>query len=196
MLKQAKWLSFITLFILFISFLTISLSREVKDHEQAGFDAFTKAHQSSTEKQNRQRITKDFWIAEDSQRLHHHISCPRSTLFFSVQNKKVKMIEHMFDMKCYMQEKIFKEEEDLKQKLRYIESDEGFYHYDTIHFNAKHVFIAFFEMLGTHLQKDLDVQAAQMTGDASQVQFSFSNNRPTFYAEKFKAHVNPQAITP
>ena len=90
MLKQAKWLSFIALFILFISFLILSLSREVKDHEQAGSFAFTKAHQSSTEKQNRQRITKDFWIAEDSQRLHHHISCPHSTLFFLCKTKKLK----------------------------------------------------------------------------------------------------------
>ena len=188
-----KWLSFITLFVLFFSFLFFSMSRKVKAQEYAGFLALKNPAKIPSENQARERVTKDFWIAHNNERLHYHINCPRSTLLVSVKNKKAKIIEHMFDMKCYMQEKIVEEEEGFKQKLRYLESEEGFYHYDTIHFNAKHVFVACFEMPGSLLQKDLDIQAAHMTGDASQVQFSFANHRPTFYAEKFKAHIKSQA---
>lgn len=197
MLKQAKWLSFMAIFIVFLSFLTFSLSRRIEDQESAEPLSLTLSHtnKATTGKQIRHRVCKDFWIAEEKDRLHHRIESPRSTLFAHFEGKKTKIIEQMIEMKCYIQERLMHSEEGLKQKLRYIESEEGFYHYDNHHFNAEHVFIAFFDMPGNHLQRNLNLEKAHMTGHASQVQLSLANQNPTFYAEKFKAHINPQTKT-
>ena len=152
-----------------------------------------KKHGMYPTRQMRSGVSKDLWIHDEEMgRLHHHIESPRSILTVYSTDKHMQLIEQMIGMKCYLQERIENDEGELVQQVRYIESREGTYRYSDNHFDAQSVFLALFRIPGNTLTTKLDLEEAFLKGVAKEVSLSFSDDRPNFHAEKFKAHIRPQ----
>lgn len=148
-------------------------------------------------KQMRSHVSKDLWITDEEKgRLHHRIECPRSILTAIPAGNKTELVEQMIEMQCFFQEKIEKTEEGTFQHIRFLQSNEGTYHYSSHLFDANAVFLALYEMPGETLVKTLDPKTAFMQGVAGNVTLSLSEGAPNFHAEKFKAHIRPQQEAP
>lgn len=148
-------------------------------------------------KQMRSGVSKDLWIHDPQMgRLHHHIESPRSILTAYRVDKHMHLMEQMIGMKCYLQEKVEVDDEGtLIQQIRYIESKEGNYQYSDHHFEAQSVFLALFRLPGDTLSTKLSLDEAFLKGVAKEVSLSFSEDRPNFHAQKFKAQIRPQRTT-
>lgn len=147
--------------------------------------------QKSSAEQIRRGITKDMWISNGTERLHHRIESPSSILFIHPKGNSYECIEEMCNMKCYLQEKI-EWNSSLKmpfQQIRYIESPTGTYNYASQLFSAERAYLAIFSMPGNVLQVNPDLNKAFLKGIAEKVALSFSGNGPQFHSEKFKAYI-------
>ena len=144
-------------------------------------------------RQMRSGVSKDLWIHDaEMGRLHHHIESPRSILTVYSSDKHMHLIEQMIGMKCYLQEKVERDDRTLSQQIRYIESKEGTYRYSDHHFDAHSVFLALFRLPGDQLSTKLNIEEAFLRGVAREVSLSFSGDNPNFHAQNFKAHIRPQ----
>lgn len=144
-------------------------------------------------KQMRSKVSKDLWISNhENTRLHHHIESPRSILIAVSHKDHIELVEQMIGMKCYLQEKIERDDGNVVQTVRYIQSKDGTYHYASHHFDASQVFLTLHHIPGETLPTSLDTEDAYFTGVAQEATLSLSKGLPHFYAEKFKGQVRPQ----
>lgn len=188
----------VALLALFLSYLTFSpLAKSptqdlTQDPTQDRF-----AYQLETENQTepteniRTGVSKDLWIAENNHRLHHRIDSPSSTLTVIQKGDSMELIEHLVDMKCYLQEKIEDNYDGTHQHIRYLESESGSYHYSSQLFDANSVFLALFRLQGSNLDTNLPAEDAYLQGIAQEVSLRFSDPSPDCHAKKFKAHITP-----
>src|SRR5689334_14153778 len=57
--------------------------------------------------QNRQQVCKDIWFSnEGAERLHYRIESVGSSLTLQPVQKRIDIIEHLHDMRCWMQDKV------------------------------------------------------------------------------------------
>ena len=147
--------------------------------------------------QVRTGVSKDFWIFDpDKGRLHHHIESPHSVLTAISRGDHVDLEEKMIGLKCYVQEKVEEEEGAFLQHIRFIQSEEGVYHYSYHTFDAAKVDVALLSLPGSTLAPPYDLEDAYLKGVAEKVSLSFSSKTPTFHAKKFKAHIRPEGELP
>ena len=143
--------------------------------------------------QMREGVLKDLWVHDEKMgRLHHRIESPRSILTVYSIDKRIKLVEQIIEVKCYVQECVEKGEGHCIQQVRYIESDEGTCHYTDLHFEAPLVFFALFRLSGENLPISFDLKESFLQGVAKHVSLSFLSQKPYFHAEKLKAHVHLQ----
>ncbi|MBF5059349.1 hypothetical protein [Candidatus Neptunochlamydia vexilliferae] len=144
--------------------------------------------------QRREGVSKDLWVNDrDGARLHHHIKSPHSTLIAISHGNRMELVEQMTGMECYFQEKL---EEEGFQQIRYLQSEDGTYHYTGHFFDAPDVFLALYRLSGKKLPATLSPKDAYLEGVANKVSLSFSGGSPSFHADKFKAEVRPQKKDP
>ena len=140
MLKRMTIFSFVFLFLitgiaLFLILFVSSSNYNITPQKQ------TKKIAKYPTKQMRSNVLKDIYVSEKSQRLHHHIESPRSILTAFPSGNSFDLVEQMHNMKCYLQEKLDYSDDmdEPMQQIRFIESQEGIYHYSNHHFDAKQV---------------------------------------------------------
>ncbi|MEM8728068.1 MAG: hypothetical protein AAGE99_05110 [Chlamydiota bacterium] len=186
---------FLTLFTSALIFGAFYFSKDLKSVEKVLTEEIRMAKEGETspDKQLRSRVSKDLWFSENgATRLHYHIESPRSILTPIPDGNRLDLVEQMFGMKCYFQEKIDNKEGIVTQQIRYLESEEGIYRYTDHYFDAHSVSLALYRLPGETLTTDLDAKEAYLEGIAEGVTLSLAGETPDFHAEKFKAHIRAQ----
>lgn len=141
--------------------------------------------------QYRSGVRKDLWLAqEDHTRLHHRIASQSSRLTLVPIDDKVDIIEHLQNLQCWMQDKIFLP--TATQQLRYFEAEQGIYQYSIQRFAASSVILSLFRLQGTDLPFSLNPKTAFLQGIAQDVSFSIAGKATQFQAKQFKATLTSQ----
>lgn len=145
-----------------------------------------------TTQQFRYDVCKDIWFAqEDHSRLHYRISSQSSLITLIPVKNKFEMVESLQTIKCWMQDKLFHPLESQKpmQQVRYLEANQGTYHYTTQEFHANDVMLSLFHIPGHVLPlQSMDEKQAFLRGMAETVSLILCGGKtPQFQAEKFKA---------
>jgi len=139
-------------------------------------------------KQRRENVCKDIWFAqEDRLQLHTRIESQASTLTFLPSDEKVDIIENLEKIRCWMQDRLYKEGNTPMQEMRYFEAETGTYQYTTQHFLASTVAMSLFKMQGHGFTLSPHPNTAFMQGVAKDVSFWVSGKSPQFHAERFQA---------
>jgi len=141
--------------------------------------------------QERKQVRKDIWFSQDdSSRLHYQIASEQSQLTLSPMKNKFEIIEALQDIKCWMQDKLFTEEEQPMQQTRYIEADTGLYRYTTQEFTANGVTLSLFQLPG-HLLPDQPKEDSDafLRGVAHDISFTLGGKTPQFQAQQFQVEV-------
>lgn len=147
---------------------------------------------STSTHQMRQGVRKDIWFAqEDGSRLHYRIESASSLLTLVPNQNKVDVIENLEHIKCWMQDKLYSGEGKTMQQARYLEADQGSYHYLTQQFIAQSVALSLHRLPGHLLPASFDPKTAFLRGIAQDVSFSVSGKLPQFQAQHFKATLKP-----
>lgn len=145
----------------------------------------------SSTNQLRKGVRKDIWFAQDDEsRLQYHIESVASVLTLLPVKNKFEVIETLQNIKCWTQDKLYYNGENLQpmQQARYLEANEGIYHYGSQQFNAQGVTLSIFHLPGHNLSTQfLDSKKAFLSGLAKSISFTISGKTPQFQAEQFKA---------
>ncbi|HSX04232.1 MAG TPA: hypothetical protein VLG76_05835 [Rhabdochlamydiaceae bacterium] len=145
----------------------------------------------SSTNQMRKGVRKDIWFAQDDDtRLQYRIESITSTLTLLPIKNKFEVVETLGKVKCWTQDKLYfnGNENEPMQQARYLEANEGIYHYSSQQFNAQGVSLSLFRIPGHHLAtQSLDTKKAFLSGLAKSVTFTVSGKTPQFQAEQFKA---------
>lgn len=152
--------------------------------------ASTNISYSSTN-QMRKGVRKDIWFAQDDDsRLQYRIESVASVLTLLPVKNKFEVIETLQNIKCWTQDKLYfnGQSQTPMQQARYLEANEGIYHYGSQQFNAHGVTLSIFHLPGHKLSTQfLDSKKAFLSGLAKSVSFTVSGKTPQFQAEQFKA---------
>lgn len=144
-----------------------------------------------TTQQFRYNVCKDIWFAqEDHSQLHYRISSQSSLITLIPVKNKFEMVESLQNIRCWIQDKLFHPLESQKpmQQVRYLEANQGTYHYTNQEFQASDVMLSLFHLPGHTLSpQSLDKKQAFLKGIAENVSLVFCEKSPQFQAEKFKA---------
>lgn len=145
----------------------------------------------SSTNQLRKGVRKDIWFAQDDDsRLQYRIESVASVLTLLPVKNKFEVIETLQNIKCWTQDKLYFTGAALEpmQQARYLEANEGIYHYGSQQFNAQGVTLSIFHLPGHKLSTHyLDSKKAFLSGLAKSVSFTVSGKTPQFQAEQFKA---------
>ncbi len=144
--------------------------------------------------QNRLKVCKDIWVTEENQqRLHYRIESASSSLTLEPKGHKMDIIEHLEQMRCWMQDKLLtSNKNDVSQQTRYFTAREGVYHFLSQQLIADKATLSFYRMAGDKLPElgRLPISEPFLTGEAKQIAFSVSGSTPMFQAYDFKASLS------
>jgi len=144
----------------------------------------------TTTNQQRQGVRKEIWFTQDdNSRLHYRIESESSQLSLIPIDKKIELIEKLFKIKCWMQDKLYfaSAGSGPMQQMRFFEAEEGLYRYNLQQFLAQSVALSLFHLTGHNLPTTVNTESAFMKGLAQDVTFSVSGKTPQFQARQFKA---------
>ncbi len=176
--------SSLTIFILSLSWVTYLGLRPSSSIAEKKHDP--RASLASSE-QIRHDVCKDIWIADPlGQRLHHRIESDRSVISFNPKGESVEVLEHLFGVRCWIQEKNSSTKE-VQQQIRFVLAEEGLYNYKNQSFEAQDVLLSMYKIPGTIFPKSLESQVPFLRGNADSITFSLQNGTPKFVASHFKA---------
>lgn len=157
----------------------------IADREIASSNALSPTNQE------RKQVRKDIWFSQDdSARLHYQIDSENSQLTLTPVKNKFELIETFAGIKCWMQDKLVKNEmEDvLSQQARFIEAKSGIYRHSSQEFVANGVTLSLFCLEGHQLPlAPIQQEEAILRGIAQDVSFYFSGKAPHFQASQFEA---------
>jgi len=159
---------------------------------------------SYTASQTRHKIRKDVYYSENNMPLHLLLTSQNAVLqLHQKQEGGSLLIEQMKDVKCYMQEELFYllpngERIEVKenapkgakpmQLVRYCQTDNASYCYQTKLLTSNDVFIARYMVPGHSLESvNFNAIKPVMQGTAAFVEFSMGGKDLNFKAEKLKA---------
>ena len=196
MFERATYISFIAIVIAGVLWLAHFAKVSSSDYEaykasmQKQELAATTTPIGTTTHQQRQGVRKEIWFTQDDKsRLHYRIESEGSQLSLIPVDKKIELIEKMFKMKCWMQDKIYFASvgSGPMQQMRFFEAEEGLYRYNIQQFLAQSVTLSLFRLPGHNLPATVNTESAFMKGLAQDVSFSVSGKNPQFQAKQFKA---------
>ncbi len=174
-----------------LSVLTISLLWFIQLGSRVDTPSISKKTENKSSlaysEQVRLGVRKDIWLAEaEGQRLHHRIESDRSLISFLPKGESIEVSEHLFGVRCRVQEKSVSSKEPLQQ-IRFMLAEEGVYRYKDQSFRAEDVFLSLYKIPGTVLPKSLENYTPFLRGNAESVTFSLKNGSPKFVASRFNA---------
>jgi len=196
MFERATYISLISLFIAAVLWLAYFVRVSSSDYDAYKISmqkqelAASAAPTGTTTNQQRQGVRKEIWFTqEDNSRLHYRIQSESSQLSLIPVDKKIELIEKLFKMKCWMQDKLYftSEHSGPMQQMRFFEAEEGLYRYNIQQFLAQSVALSLFRLPGHNLPAAVNTESAFMKGLAQDVSFSVSGKNPQFQAKQFKA---------
>lgn len=141
--------------------------------------------------QIRERVQKDIWAVDGTQRLHFRLNSGYSELFLKQKKDKVEAIEELQQIHCLIQEKI--DPIAQVQQVRTLTASEGTYYYPSHRFIASSVHLAFYRILGTEFPLTIH-EKPFLTGVAQEVSFDAASKIPTFTAHRISAQLDPAQI--
>jgi hypothetical protein len=190
MFRVSTVLSALAIFLLGISWFSFLNHRIDPPMPEKKHDS--KALLSSSE-QIRHRVCKDIWLVDAlGQRLHHRIESDRSLITFHPHGASIEVLEHLFGVRCWVQEKNTSTKESLQQ-IRFVLAEEGLYHYQNQSFQAQDVLLSMYKIPGTTFPKSLESYPPFLRGTAESITFSLQKGAPKFEAHKFKASLGAKA---
>lgn len=191
MFRFSTIVSSLTIFIISLSWLTYlgfkpsSLIAEKKHDSRALL---------TSSEQIRHRVCKDIWLAEPSkQRLHHRIESDRSVVTFQPRGESIEVLEHLYGVRCWIQEKNLSTRE-IQQQIRFVLAEEGLYDYRKQSFQAQDVLLSLYKIPGTVFPKSLESYSPFLRGNADSITFSLQNGAPKFVASHFKASLGGKSL--
>ncbi len=138
--------------------------------------------------QLREGVCKDIWLSEENKsRLHYRIKSDFSKLTLSPREEKVDIIESLYQIKGWIQEKLYQEGPAMRQQLRYFEADHGLYSYLPQTFVTENVSISLYRLQGIELPQICYPKDAFLKGVAREAFFTISGKNPIFQAKQFQA---------
>lgn len=139
--------------------------------------------------QVREKVRKDIWLVESpGQRLHHRIESDRSLISFNSKKSSIEILEHLFGVRCWIQEKNASIK-DPSQQLRFVLAEEGFYQYKNQDFWAQDVLLSMYKIPKNTEFGALESYTPFLQGNAESINFSLKNGSPRFIASRFKASI-------
>ncbi len=146
--------------------------------------------------QNRLKVCKDIWFAEENnQRLHYRIESASSSLILEPKGRKIDVIERLEQMRCWMQDKLVAgaTQRDVTQQTRYFTAREGTYHFLTQQLIAEKATLSLYRMPGDTLPEigHMPQYDPFLSGEAQKIALSVAGNAPKFQAYDFKASLSP-----
>lgn len=138
-------------------------------------------------KQERRDIYKEIWQVEGLERKMIKIQSPSSKVIVKEDNGHFKMVEELADCKCWMQEKLYKENGALMQELRHLKAQKASFSYDDHSFIANQVFIFRYLAKGDTLPKLEKGLTLLMKGNAKVARFKVQDGGYNFSVDKLKA---------
>lgn len=165
----------------------LTLVKKLKEGKEL---ASTKSTFSSTT-QKRKGVRKEIWFSEENNtRLHYRIESQGSLLTFIPKENKVDIVEHLEQLKFWMQDKLFIN--PAMQELRFLEAEQGIYRMATQEFVAETVSVSLYRLPGFELPEQIDPKTAFLHGVSENILFSISGKMPQFEAQNFKASLSKE----
>ncbi|MBS3904003.1 MAG: hypothetical protein KGZ39_01585 [Simkania sp.] len=146
--------------------------------------------------QNRLKVCKDIWFAEEgNQRLHYRIESASSSLTLEPKAKHIDVIERLEQMRCWMQDKLLTgtAQRNVSQQTRYFTAREGTYHFLSQQLIADKATLSLYRMPGDTLPDIgcMPEYSPFLSGEAKRIALTVAGNTPTFQAYEFKAALSP-----
>ena len=120
-------------------------------------------------------------------RLHHQIAAPFSTLELKKTQSGIELVEHFWNMRSIIHEISKRDQGELVNHFRLIESEKGTFNYNTSTFLAPKVILTHLETPNERVDETLFLKEGYLKGSAQKVSLVFSKGSPHFQAESFKA---------
>jgi len=144
--------------------------------------------------QLREGVRKDIWFAEENKmRLHNRIESNFSKLTLLPREEKIDIIESMYNIKGWIQEKLYREGPIMSQQLRYFEADHGIYRYIPQTFETGNLSLSLYKLPGNELPSSCNPKDAFLRGVAQEASLKISGKVPLFEAKQFQASVTKAA---
>lgn len=194
MFRSASWIGSLLIFsisILWISYLCIFRQTSSLKKEKLHIPHSLSEPQLTTAKQSRTQVRKDIWISElNQERLHNRIESEKSLLILQPHGKSLEVIEELYGIRCWSQEKIYTADKITLQQMRFLEAKEGSYKYQTQTFQALKANLSLYKMPGISLPIDLRLHRPFLKGTAEEISFAIQSGVPFFQAHEFHASLN------
>lgn len=127
---------------------------------------------SSTSKQERVNVTKEFWMMKDEERLHSKLKSPFSNIILLRTEGSIEVQEKMHGLEGMFQEKL--ERNPDQQLLRFVKAAEGEYSFKTNVLQLDHPLLSRYLLPGHKLPESLEGEKPLMTSVADSAQVSFN----------------------
>jgi hypothetical protein len=183
--------------LLLLTFLVLWLFAWPKGHDRNVYRDYsnkTKKFSPTAICQNRLKVCKDIWFSQAPEtRLHYRIESASSALTFEPRGTKIDIIEHLEQMRCWMQDKITPGA-SVSQQARYFTAREGTYNFLSQQLLADKATLSLYRMPGDRLPEIGRMPSCEpfLAGEAATVAFSVAGNTPKFQANDFKASMSPK----
>ncbi len=138
--------------------------------------------------QRRKGVVKDLYVTtEEGSRLHHRIIGETSSLVIKPTNRNFDIVENASPMRCFIQDKLYKEEGTPMQQLRLLEARMGTYRFRSYEFAVQEAALSLIRMQGTDLPTEAPMPPPFLHGKAAAVSFVLTGKIPQFTAQQFMA---------
>ena len=145
----------------------------------------------ATAKQSRKQVRKDIWISQPNhQRLQNRMDSEVSILTLQPKKNSVEIIEQLYNVKCWSQEKIYTANRAPAYQMRFLQAKEGSYKYETQTFEASKASLALYKIPGLSLITNLYNHQAFLQGTADEISFTVQSGVPCFEAHHFNASLS------
>ncbi len=140
--------------------------------------------------QLREGVCKEIWLAEEEGlRKSNRIKSRFSKLSLLPQEEKIDIIESMYQIRGWIQEKLYQEGSTVSQQLRYFEAEHGTYQYIPQTFVTGNLSLSLYKLSGTGIPEVCRPADAFLRGVAEGASFTISGKTPVFEATKFQARL-------
>lgn len=182
----------IILFILSLAGCILTLfsydEKDKKAYRKLIDDEIQPSDASQTSRHRHSNLRKDFYYSNGKDRLQLQLKSVEAELKLEQQEGEKQIIEHMRDVCCYMQEKVYKTPSgNTMQQVRYLEADAATYQYHKNQFAAQNVKLCRYLVPGNKLQETAEGQKLLISGVADWVEFSLGANEPNFKAHRIQS---------
>ncbi len=139
--------------VLGFSFLAIYVQRALHQSQITQLEPYLLTADAGLDEvaQYRLGVTKDLWMVEGRERLHHRICSGYSLVKVCPRRREGKLVEQLRDVSAVVQEKIERLPGKRRQQLRFIRTKQAMYNYSSHTFFSEWVELALARIEGVEL---------------------------------------------